>query len=1007
MRRVYLIINLIILGVLNGLSQNFYLHQYKVEDGLPTNIVKATAQDSLGYYWIATDEGLVKYNGLEFTKYLSNFRSNYIKGFITTRDGRLMMYGDMDFVEILNNEDTVIFKTVASVSDVPDDKHISYPKLIFEDQNNSLWISESQAVVRLKNGELNRYTFEPKDRTTVFLRSFHFFEDNSGVLHTVAYNGSVYRHLVDEDRFEPTDTRFPGDVEVILREGDRLLIGSIQGIYSSTLKPDGGITEPVILSEINGVSFIKKISENQYFIATRTQDQYYTEDNFESFEKLDLQINNVNHLHPTPSGELWMAGNDGWTMLRENLFQKVNPDLNNFIEDITQDPRSLDIYYADQTDLFRYEFATAKNEKLFTLPDGYFQSLEATENGLWVANAFSLYFLQNDQLTKTHDFAETSRFITRLNKGFNGDIWLTIPGIDSIYTIRADRRIEGFGVPMMPGNMINKVVPMENGIYVLASDVDDYLFFKPYASDTFENRSIPFETVNVTNFKAYDASFNQGKIWIATSAGLLCIEENTARIIDLGPEYRNLPMRSIESFTETQILLSCGLGLLRYDLIQNSVDQFSESNGLPARTVTHRGIFVDADHSLWIGTSKGLAMSDDLLKSTGETPKPRIINIEIDGVKTKNHGSVTMEFESYLTITISSIVHPASDIIYQYQIAGDNSWKSTSNRLSFNDLQTGDHEVLIRSKKFGPYEWSEVASVFVTVNPPYWQKTRFYLLLVIGLLVLSVLIYMFLNFRNNLRNKKLQFLVNLKTRELKKVNNHLSELNEEKDNLIGIVAHDLKSPLAQIYSLASLMDDDSKLEGLSKDSVKMMKDISMRQSEMISRILDVRRIDDMNQQIEKVELDLSAILRNICGNMEVIALGKEIQLETNIEDDIYVMGDESMVSQCIENILSNAIKFSPYEKKVYVKLHIIGSLASCEIQDEGPGITDEDKTKLFGRFQRLSARPTGNESSTGIGLYAVKKFMDQLGGEVSVESEPDKGACFVLTFEMAESSDKP
>ena len=99
-------------------------------------------------------------------------------------------------------------------------------------------------------------------------------------------------------------------------------------------------------------------------------------------------------------------------------------------------------------------------------------------------------------------------------------------------------------------------------------------------------------------------------------------------------------------------------------------------------------------------------------------------------------------------------------------------------------------------------------------------------------------------------------------------------------------------------------------------------------------------------------------------------------------------------------MISNAIKFSPANKNVFVKLKCESGKGIVEIKDEGPGISAEDKKKLFGKYQKLSARPTGNETSTGLGLAIVKKFVEAMQGEIWCESDEGKGASFFVGFKL-------
>ena len=109
--------------------------------------------------------------------------------------------------------------------------------------------------------------------------------------------------------------------------------------------------------------------------------------------------------------------------------------------------------------------------------------------------------------------------------------------------------------------------------------------------------------------------------------------------------------------------------------------------------------------------------------------------------------------------------------------------------------------------------------------------------------------------------------------------------------------------------------------------------------------------------------------------------------------------DANYIDQVIENLLSNAIKFSPSNKNIYIHVSVTDTNALCEIRDEGPGLSEDDKKKLFSKYQKLSAKPTGNETSTGLGLSIVKKFVEAMNGEIWCESEIEKGASFFVKFE--------
>src|SRR5262245_14810374 len=118
----------LLLFLFPAMAQEYNFKRYRVEDGLPSDIVKATVQDSLGYFWIVTDEGLVKYDGVSFSEYRHAIHNHYMKGFLRMRSGRLLTFGDLDLLEITNKEREVRFEDVCNVvRDHPGDSSLSYP----------------------------------------------------------------------------------------------------------------------------------------------------------------------------------------------------------------------------------------------------------------------------------------------------------------------------------------------------------------------------------------------------------------------------------------------------------------------------------------------------------------------------------------------------------------------------------------------------------------------------------------------------------------------------------------------------------------------------------------------------------------------------------------------------------------------------------------------------------------------------------------------------------------
>jgi signal transduction histidine kinase len=238
--------------------------------------------------------------------------------------------------------------------------------------------------------------------------------------------------------------------------------------------------------------------------------------------------------------------------------------------------------------------------------------------------------------------------------------------------------------------------------------------------------------------------------------------------------------------------------------------------------------------------------------------------------------------------------------------------------------------------------------------------------------------------------------------EIVSKNEELQNLNLEKNNLIGIVAHDLKSPLNQIKGLVSIVKmTQTNMDQEGTNYLGLIENSVNRLGYMISKILDIEAIESRQLNLSIQKMDITDSLKTIVKRFEPEAESKEIKLHLECLSALQVEADVGYITQIFENLLSNAIKFSPPKKNIFVNVTGNDDTVTVMVKDEGPGMTEDDKKKLFNKYQKLSARPTANESSTGLGLSIVKKFVEAMNGKIWCESEEGKGASFLVEFAKA------
>ena len=300
------------------------------------------------------------------------------------------------------------------------------------------------------------------------------------------------------------------------------------------------------------------------------------------------------------------------------------------------------------------------------------------------------------------------------------------------------------------------------------------------------------------------------------------------------------------------------------------------------------------------------------------------------------------------------------------------------------------------------------------------QKNLIYLSILISLLILIPSFIYYRHFKEKkhtrilfeernkiiaLQNEKIQaqtYHMERKHEELQNKNQALITLNQEKNVLVGMLAHDLRSPLNQLKGLIQLCLMTTASENETTDYLQKAMQSTERLQTMIDRILDLKVVEAQELNIRAEYINLNNLLEEVVNNYEEQARKKLIKIILPLYDQNFKANlDKNFILQILENLLSNALKFSPPHKHIYITLNTHAQKVRISIKDEGPGISSEDQKKLFGKFQRLSAQPTGGEHTVGLGLSIVKKFVEAMNGNIWCESTPGEGACFIVEFEQA------
>ncbi len=235
---------------------------------------------------------------------------------------------------------------------------------------------------------------------------------------------------------------------------------------------------------------------------------------------------------------------------------------------------------------------------------------------------------------------------------------------------------------------------------------------------------------------------------------------------------------------------------------------------------------------------------------------------------------------------------------------------------------------------------------------------------------------------------------------LKPARVRLIKLTTERNKLLNSLAREFEIRLATLrYNASSLLDQSREIgDARATLMAENIEQATNQLSEYVARFLE--EAEGKRLALRPGVMSLRrAVARTMDWYLEP-ARAKDVRLllEAPEEEEGVVVADEQGVSRVLDNLLSNAIKFSPPRTTVRLSIHSNSQVVQCRIADQGPGFTATDKARMFERYRRLSARPTGEEGSTGLGLSIVRKLARAMGGEVSCHSIPGAGAAFTVGF---------
>ncbi|MBI3005975.1 MAG: hypothetical protein HYY49_11270 [Ignavibacteriales bacterium] len=993
-----------------------FLHKvWQSEDGLPQNSITSLLQTQDGYLWIGTLEGLVRFDGARFTVFDKRntpaLKSNRIWSlcedrqlnlWIGTENGGLTCFHNGSF-ETFDTSDGLLSNTVFKV---------------YEDRKGSLWVGTFAGLNIKTNGRFAEFVA----RTALPRKPvWGICEDFRGTL----WFGSTGIYSLDGNRFvRHASQDFSLSMVWALQfdSKDNLWIGSDLGL----LKYKNGKFSSLELTETPVVPAIRSLlldAKGSLWIGTDGRGLFRISNNRISTYSLaeGLSSNSVYALMQDREGSLWIGTNGGGlNQVRRAKFTSYTTLVglsHDFVWSVCED-RKKNIWVGTYDGLTRLSGGSAR---VYSLADG----------------------LRNT-------------FIWALHEDRGGQLWLGTNGglvlFDGVtfktYELNPDRS----------ENIVRAILQDRRGnLWVGTSDMGLCLF----RNGTFKSYTTKHGLGNNSVRAILEDS--EGNLWVGTSSGLSKFRNGVAKTYSLRDGLSSDNIRCLYQDGDGTLWIGTdGGGLIR--MKDGRFTAFTESEGLFDDVVSqileddkgnfwmscNRGIFwiakkelnelaegktnriscvsygsadglksqecnggsqpagwKSSDGRLWFPTVKGLAVINPNNIRTNRLPPPVVIEeIVADSTRYANVRSVDFSpgaerFEFHYT-ALSFVA--TEKIQFRYKLEGvDKAWINAGNRrvAYYTNIPPGEYFFKVSAANSDGVWNFEGSSVALNVRPRFLQTRvfRFLSALLVGAVVFGVYRMRVQHLRT--REAELKELVEKRTTDLLEQTRIAKEASKFKSQLLSLAAHDLKSPLISIRGFIQLLRDDITKKPDATEKADLIQHLSQNMITLVNELLESAALEDRKIQLFRRPVDISLLALAVTDLNKHYADQKGQRLHASLDDACIVEVDAGRMQEAMENLVSNAIKYSPHGKNIYITVERKNSSVVFSVRDEGPGLTAEDKQKLFERFQRLSSRPTGDESSTGLGLFIVKQIVELHGGKVWVEGQHGMGSTFLIELPTA------
>ncbi len=792
---------LLLLGNFSGslAAQQLQIGKYNFYSDFSKGLIKAVVTDSVGFVWVATDEGLIRFDGKDRIFYKETLPGGFAKGFLKRKNKPLLVVHDYGVTEIISRPDTTYFRKLTAGATVDSDDKLFFPKSLYEDQKQRLWIGEIQSIARLENGKIKKYRFREGTNTGSIYsiyRSFSFVEDQAGHLWVMSFNGALYYFDEKKDAFieYPLEANFQNVSTVIQINAQTSWIGTENGLFEMEL----AYPKVKSLRKIAGPTNIScaMLVGSEFYAGTWSSGLFKTTVQKEPvFSKVaSLPFNDILALAYDAHNGVWVAGSENVVSLTTGFFKSIPlspPDL--AIETIGMLPDSTVVVGSWQNFYLLKRNRETLQVTFRSVPIRLAPTaMYCDTNRIWIGTldgSVFYYDLESEILHRVEAILPSSNPISKIIKDQEGNIWIS--GNKRYGLIRLSKNLKVHSYQNQELGQIQTIRITKTGMLLAGgSDPKHYFFCYFPISDAFKDLSLPLDFQVKGNFQVSDIALaNDGTFLLGTSHGLLRYDfggtdpaKNKVERFDLKKVPVDEPIKAVAQSEDGVLWISTTSGLIAYD--EASVLLYNQSSGLPSNILSNKGLLFDFDNNLWVGTSRGLAIFQRNYLQDSRTPAPVFTAFQLNGVV--QHFDLrqllSIPANANLEFNFLALSFPAERVQYQTRLLGRDTseWTQPTMRTSLilSSLPPGTYTLQVRAQQQGGFLWSQPNSVhFVVARAWYqqWWAIVLFILIFALIILISMRVY---NWQLLQQKKKLEEIVAQRTEEIKRQDQQIIEQNE-------------------------------------------------------------------------------------------------------------------------------------------------------------------------------------------------------------------------------------